>query len=122
MTISPNFRRSFGILERHRPVDRDRVSRRVGGIVREAAEGEGVLVEVLRLADQADDEIARADVVHEVAEQLAAERVVAHVLDDRPGIGVGVRLEESVGRGVPGKRRSRRGLRLASQAESMMAS
>ena len=37
--------------------------------------------------------------MRQVAEQLAAERVIAHVLDDRAGIGMRVGLEESVGRG-----------------------
>ena len=44
VTMSPEFLPHPGI-ERHRPVDRDGVSHRVGGVVGEAAEGKGVLVE-----------------------------------------------------------------------------
>ena len=56
----------------------------------ERAEGEGVFVRVLRLADEVGDEVAGADIVEHVADQLAAEGVVADVLDDGAAVGVGV--------------------------------
>src|SRR4051812_49259327 len=69
-----------------------RVAVGVGGVVSEGAEGEGVLVWVLRFADEVGDEVAGADVVGHVGEQLAAEGVVADVLDDGAAVGVGVSL------------------------------
>ena len=54
------------------------------------AQGEGVLVKIARLPHQRHHEIAAADVVHQVAEQPAPERVVAHVLHDAAAVGVSV--------------------------------
>ena len=63
----------------------------VGGVVRERAERERVLVDVARLADHRLDEVAGADVVQQVAEEMAAERVVAEILNHRSAVGVGAR-------------------------------
>ena len=38
--------------------------------------------------------------MHQIAEELAAERVVAHVLDDATRVGIGVGLDEIVGSGL----------------------
>ena len=70
----------------------------VGGVMRERAEREGVLVDVVRLANQRLHEIAGADVVHQVAEEVAAERVVAKILNHRAAVGVGARLASSFAR------------------------
>jgi len=68
----------------------------VGGIVREGAQGEGVLVGILTLQEQLTDEITAANVVNQVAEFHTAEGIVAEVLDDRATIGVTVCLLELV--------------------------
>ena len=83
------------ILDRDRLVDR-RVAGDVGRIVRQGAQREGVLVGILALAQQFTNKVAAADVVHQVAEFPAAERVVAEVLDDGAAIGVGMRFLDLV--------------------------
>ena len=72
----------------------------VRGIVPKRTEGEGVLVDVLRLVDQRFHEITRADVVEKVAEEVAAEWVVAKVLDHASAVRVGARVEQFFRRGT----------------------
>jgi hypothetical protein len=67
-------------------IDRFRMTAGVVGVVGERAEREGELVDVARVAQQRFDEVARADVVHEVAEELVAERVVAQILNHRSAV------------------------------------
>ena len=69
----------------------------VGRVVRERAERERVLLEIARVVNQRLDEIARPDVVHEVAEEMVAERVVAEILDDRSAVRERARVLEVVG-------------------------
>src|SRR6185369_17810765 len=64
----------------------------VRGIMRQRAQGEGVLVNILTLAQQFQHEVAAANVMHQIAELYAAEGIVAQVLDDGAAIGVGMRL------------------------------
>ncbi len=59
-------------------------------IVRERSQCECVLVDVGRLRDQRLNEVSAADVMDQIAEEPVPERVVTHVLDQRPTIGVGV--------------------------------
>ncbi len=67
-------------------------------IVRQCAQREGVLVNILAFEQQLMNKISTADVVHEVAEFFTAERVVAKVLDDGATVGIGVRLFELISR------------------------
>ena len=46
----------------------------------------------MAFVDHIDDEVAAADIMGEVAEVLVAKWVVAHVLNQRPSIGEGVRF------------------------------
>jgi hypothetical protein len=55
------------------------------------AEGEREFVDRPGVANQRFDEIAGADVVHEVSKELVTERVVAQVLNDRSAVGEGTR-------------------------------
>ena len=64
--------------------------------MRQGAEREGVLVDILAFEQQFADEIAAADVMHQTAELRAAEWVVAEVLDDSTAIGVGMGLDDLV--------------------------
>src|SRR5579872_7330777 len=81
----------------------------IGGVVSQATEGKRVLVDVLRLVKQRLDEIAAANIVREVREEMVAERIIAHVLDDAAAIGVGVRFTQIVGR-CSGETREQNGL------------
>ena len=65
-------RAQLRILDGHRLVDR-RVAGDVRRVVRQSAQGEGVLVNILTLAQQLEHEVAAADVVHQIAELRAAE-------------------------------------------------
>jgi hypothetical protein len=68
----------------------------IGGIVRQRAQSESVLVNVLGVGDQVDHKIAAADVMRQIAEELAAERVVAQILNDASSVGECVRLQQFV--------------------------
>ena len=94
----------------------------VGREVRQRAQRERILVEILRLANHVDDEVAAADVMRQIAVELAAERIVAQVLNDAAAVGVGVRLRQIRPRWQAGNRFSSSGLIALSQVESMMAS
>jgi hypothetical protein len=62
--------------------------------MRQHAQSEGVLVEVIRLPDKVGDEVPRAHVVGQVAEEHVAEGVVADVLDEATAVSIGVGLPE----------------------------
>jgi hypothetical protein len=64
--------------------------------VRQRAQREGVLVDILAFEQQLANKISAANVVHQVAEFFTAERVVAKILDDRAPVSIGVRLFELV--------------------------
>src|SRR6266853_1488292 len=66
----------------------------IRGVVRKRAEGERVLNDVFGVPQQRKDEIAAADVMREVAEEGAAIWVVAHILNDRAAVSVGLRPAE----------------------------
>jgi len=61
---------------------------RVGGIVRKRTERKCVLDQICRRRDHVQDEVATSNVVSQIAEQAAAERVVAEIQDDGAAIGV----------------------------------
>src|SRR5580765_2750092 len=86
----------------------------VGRVVTECAEGEGVLVDVVRVTDQRGDEVAGANVVQQITEEMTAERIVAKVLNHASAVGVGAspqqvvrrrlwkaRLQQGLDRGIP---------------------
>jgi hypothetical protein len=65
-------------------------------IVRQCAQGGGVLIDILTFEQQLANKVSAANVMHQVAEIPAAERVVAEILDDCASIGVGMRLPDLV--------------------------
>ena len=65
-------------------------------VVRQCAQREGVLVDVLAFKQQLSNEISAANVMHQVAEFLTAKWVVAEILNDGAAIGISVRLFELV--------------------------
>ena len=64
------------------------------------AQREGEFVQGLRFPNQVRDKIAGAHIMHKVAEEDAAERVVAHVLDNASAVGIGVGFQEIFGSGL----------------------
>jgi hypothetical protein len=72
------------------------MARDVRGIMRERAQGKGILVGFLALLQQLSYEIAAANVVHQIAEFHTAKWIVAEVLDYRSAIRVAVCLFELV--------------------------
>jgi hypothetical protein len=60
----------------------DAVAVVVGCVMGESAQGKSVFVKRRGIAEKLLDEIAGANVMDEIAEQMAAERIVAQVLDD----------------------------------------
>jgi hypothetical protein len=84
-------------LETHhcnREIGCERVTRGVGGVMRQSTQRKGVLIQVFGLFDERDDEIAASDIVRQIAEELAPKRVIAHVLDDSAAINIGVGLQK----------------------------
>src|SRR3954447_12380677 len=71
----------------------------VGREMRQGSERKGVLVQILRFANERDDKVAAADIVREIAIERAAERIVAKVLDNTAAVGVGMRDYQIFGRG-----------------------
>ena len=60
--------------------------------MRERSQRKGVFVGVLAFVKELDHKVAAANVVHQIAEFLVAERVVAEVLDYGAAIRVSVRF------------------------------
>ena len=56
----------------------------------QCAVGEGQFVNVPALSDEATDKVARPDIVHEIAKELAAQRVVPEVLNHAATVSVAV--------------------------------
>src|ERR1700730_3614281 len=88
-------RAQLGILDGNGLVD-GRMAGDIRSIVRERAQGKGVLVCVMALQEQLPNEVTAANVVHQVAKFHATKRVVAEILDDSASIGVAVRYLELV--------------------------
>src|ERR1041384_2587672 len=72
----------------------------VCGVMRKRSERECIFVDVLRLGEKRLNEVSASDIVNQVGEELAAERVVTNVLNNRSAISVSVRLAQLRGCGV----------------------
>ena len=68
----------------------DRMTLVIGGIVGERPEREGIFIDVLRIAQESQDEVSAANVMSQVADESTAVWVIAHVLDNGAPIGIGV--------------------------------
>src|SRR6266568_125474 len=68
-------------------VDR-RVAGYVGSVMRQRAKRECIFVDIVALAQEFEDEIAAANVMDQIAEFFAAERIVTKILDDGAPIGI----------------------------------
>src|SRR5205814_10047580 len=91
--VRPELPRQLGKFNRSDAIDGG-MAAGVRGIVRKRAQGEGVLVQVGRVANECFDKIAAANVVDKIAEIFAAERIVAHVLKHATAIRKGVSFAE----------------------------
>src|ERR1700693_4433192 len=69
-------------------------------IVCQCTQRKSVFIQVSRIAKQGLNEIAGPDVVDQVAEQMAAERVVAQILNHRTTVRVGMRFLQLFRRGI----------------------
>src|SRR5712692_2063483 len=69
-------------------------------VVRQSAERECVFIEILGIADQRLDEVAAANVVHQIAEEMTAVGIIAQILYDRAAKGEAMSLAQFVGSGV----------------------
>ena len=68
----------------------------VSGVVRECPQGERVLIDVAAFEQQFLNKVSAADIVHQVAEFFAAERIVAEILDHSAAIRIGMSLPDLV--------------------------
>ena len=89
----PVLLRQLGEFHGHDAID-NRMPAVVRRVVGECAQGKSVFVEVRGLLNHNYDEVSTTHVVHQVAEILVAERIVAHVLNQRSAIGIGMRLPQ----------------------------
>src|SRR5580704_13315934 len=84
----------FGIEKWHGAICSEAMAIIVRGIMGQCADSECVLVEVFSVAEQNLHKIPASHVVRKVAEEMASIGVIAHVLDDRAAIGIGLRLAQ----------------------------
>ncbi len=98
----PEFGAKLGIGKGDRLVH-GRMAGDVRCVMGKRSQRKGILVGVLAFLDELQHKIAAAHVVHQVAELLVAEGIVAHVLDHRTAIRIGMRLPHLVVRqpGIP---------------------
>src|ERR1035441_2181281 len=72
----------------------------VGNVVGERSQSESVLIEVLRIAEHRQNEVAGADVMCQIAEDMITEGIVANVLDDAAAVGIGMGFYQVLRRGI----------------------
>ena len=89
-----------GIQERNRTIGADVVTFIVCGIVSERPQRESITVEIPGIMDEGQDEVSAPHIVHQVAEEKASVRIVAHILDNRPAVSVAVCFFQLLGRGL----------------------
>jgi hypothetical protein len=88
------------IKERDGTIDTESMTLNIRDVVRESAQGEGVVIDISGFLEQCLNEIAAPDVVRKVAKEAASERVITHVLDDTTPVRIGLSLSQLVGGSV----------------------
>ena len=83
----------FRELDGHGAVD-EWVAMNIGNIVRQRSCSECQFIDVGRFEKQILLEFAGAHIMRQVAEQMASEGIVAHILQHRTAVGIGVRLAQ----------------------------
>src|SRR5271166_861736 len=64
------------------------MSHSIGHVVGKGTECKRIFVQIVRFGDKRENEIAAPNIVREITKELAAERIVAHVLNDGASIGI----------------------------------
>ena len=103
------FQAELRVQHRHRYVHGHAMAVIVARVVRQRSQRKCILVDVLRLSNQVQNEVAAADVMRQIAVELAAERIIAQILNDASAVGVCVRLGQLI-RGGSGKSLQQQGL------------
>src|SRR5439155_1075335 len=67
--------------QRNCPVNGHWMAIAIGGIVGQRSQRESILIEVLRVANEVEDEIA-SDVMCQITEELTAERIIPQILNN----------------------------------------
>ncbi len=114
----------LGIEKGHGTVGCNGMTCEICGIVGECAKSKSIIIQLVRfprVAEERKNKIAASYIVGEIAEKDASMRVIAQVLNDRAALAYPCAWRSSSGVAC-GKRWSRTGLMLVSQAESIMAS
>jgi len=86
----PELATQLWIEDRDRAIGGDAVTFRIGGVVFQRSQCERIFVQVLGLTDELRNEIATPDIMREVAEKAAAERIISQVLNDAASVSIGV--------------------------------
>src|SRR5258708_5981397 len=73
------------------PVHPARMSLDIRAVMRNGAEGERIFVQIARFLEQRRKKIRASDIMHQVAEEAAPERIVSEVLNDAATVGVTMR-------------------------------
>jgi hypothetical protein len=87
----PEFQAQLRIEQGRRYVGGHAVSVVIRRVMRQRAQGERILVQILGVANQVRDEVAAPHVMRQVAVELAAERIIAQILNDAASVGICVR-------------------------------
>jgi hypothetical protein len=74
----------------------------IRAVVSERSEGESVFIEIFGVSEQRFDEVGASNVVNQVAEEMAAVRVITEILNDCSAVGIAVGLPKLIMR-CPGK-------------------
>ena len=82
------------IQDRNGSIDAQTMAVVVRSVVRQGADSKSKFVDVLRIAQECLNEVAAANVMREVAKEGLSVRIVAHVLNDRASIGIGLRTAQ----------------------------
>ena len=93
----------------------------IGGVVGKGSQRKRILVQIVGLGDERENKIAAANIVREIAEELTAEGIVTHVLNDGASIGIGMGLRSCSGV-ASGNRLKSAGSMPSFQAASIIAS
>src|ERR1700733_3692539 len=86
----------FGIKHRHHTIHSDSVAVIVGAVMRERTERECIFIQILGVPQECFDEIGASNVMYQVAEKMAAMRIISEILNDCPTVGVPVSLPELI--------------------------
>ena len=88
----PIFLFQLGIQDRNRAIRAHGVTVAVRGVVSKRPKRKRVTVKVLGIPEQSEDKVSAPHIVRQIAEEEAPMRVITHVLDNGPAVGIAVRF------------------------------